>query len=61
MSANDKDRHDDYMRAFFRKFVRDLGSLLPHILEVLRRSEHEVTRSRSETIPQANDVLLVST
>ncbi|KAI0094031.1 Non-repetitive/WGA-negative nucleoporin C-terminal-domain-containing protein [Irpex rosettiformis] len=59
MSANDEDHHEDFMRAFFRKFVRDLGSLLPHILEVLKRSEHEVTYSRSETIPQANDALLI--
>lgn len=59
MAVNDEVTHDDYMRAFFRYKVSDLDSLLPHILEVLKRSEYEATYSRSEAIPQANDILLV--
>jgi nuclear pore complex protein Nup133 len=60
MDANGEGHHEDFMRAFFRLKVRDLGALLPHVAEVLERSQHEVTHSRSETIPQANDILLVS-
>ena len=59
MHAAGEGHHEDFMRAFFRLEVQDLGSLLPHVLDVLRRSAREVTHTLSEVIPQANDVLLV--
>ncbi|KAI0341587.1 hypothetical protein BDW22DRAFT_1358408 [Trametopsis cervina] len=59
MSAAGEGHHEDFMRAFFRLKVNELGALLPHVADVLKRSEHEVTHSQSETVPQANDVLLM--
>lgn len=59
MNAVGEGLHEDFMRAFFRLRINDIGSLLPHVAEVLRGSAHEVTHSLSETIPQANDTLLV--
>ncbi len=47
------------MRAFFRLKVDDIGSLLPHVMSVLRSSVHDPTRGLLKTVPQANSTILV--
>lgn len=50
--------HEDYMRAFFRSKVQDIGALLPRVHDIVRRSSYEVTQSLQENLPQANDIVL---
>lgn len=52
--------HEDVVRAFFRYKVRDLGNLLPHVVEITRISAHELGRSLSASLPEANSIVLVS-
>lgn len=51
--------HEDFMRAFFRLNVQDLGALLPRVNDIVKRSAYEVTQSLTENLPQANDIVLV--
>ncbi|KAI0374941.1 hypothetical protein BV20DRAFT_934524 [Pilatotrama ljubarskyi] len=50
--------HEDCLRAFLRLRVRDLGGLLPHVAELVRRSSSEMNGKPTETVPQANQVVL---
>ncbi|EKM55617.1 uncharacterized protein PHACADRAFT_256352 [Phanerochaete carnosa HHB-10118-sp] len=50
--------HEDFMRAFFRLKVQDLGALLPRVNDIVKRSSYEVTHSLQETLPHANDIIL---
>lgn len=51
--------HEDSLRAFLRLRVRDLGGLLPHVAELVRRSLSEMTGRSTQVIPQANQIVLV--
>lgn len=51
--------HEDFMRAFFRLKVDDIGSLFPHLLAIVRSSDHELTRDVLTIAPQANGIILV--
>ena len=35
--------HEDFVRAFFRLKVHDLGGLLPHVVEIIPKASHEFT------------------
>ncbi|KAJ8487889.1 hypothetical protein ONZ51_g3889 [Trametes cubensis] len=50
--------HEDSLRAFLRLRVRDLGGLLPHVAELVRRSLSEMTGRSTQVIPQANQIVL---
>lgn len=52
--------HEDFVRAFFRLKVHDLGGLLPHVVEIIRKASHEHSRSLAEEVWQANEIVLVS-
>ncbi|THG99186.1 hypothetical protein EW026_g3129 [Hermanssonia centrifuga] len=58
MNEAGEGHHEDLMRAFFRLRVQDIGALLPHVLEIVRRSSYEITHSLTDTIPQANEIVL---
>ncbi|PSR74094.1 hypothetical protein PHLCEN_2v10050 [Hermanssonia centrifuga] len=58
MNEAGEGHHEDLMRAFFRLRVQDIGALLPHVLEIVRRSSYEITHSLTDTIPQANEIIL---
>ncbi|KAF7796966.1 hypothetical protein EIP86_008154 [Pleurotus ostreatoroseus] len=58
MNAVGEGHHEDLMRAFFRLKVQDLSALLPHVLSLVRRSSYELTRSLTDNVPQANDIVL---
>ena len=47
--------HEDCVRAFFRLKVADLGEILPHVTELLKRNH----RNLSHHIVEANQILLV--
>ena len=49
--------HEDCVRAFFRLKVADLGEILPHVTELLKRNH----RNLSHHIVEANQILLVCT
>ncbi|CDO69523.1 hypothetical protein BN946_scf184785.g28 [Trametes cinnabarina] len=50
--------HEDCLRAFLRLRVRDLGGLLPHVAELVRRSRSEMNDKSGQVIPQANQIVL---
>lgn len=51
--------HEDIVRAFFRFRVADIGALLPYVVDIIRKSAHELGRSLSVSLPEANHVVLV--
>lgn len=52
--------HEDYMRAFFRLKLQDIGSLLPIVNDIVDRSTREITQNLADSVPQANEIILVS-
>lgn len=52
--------HEDVVRAFFRYRAGDIENLLPHVVEVTRKSAYEPGRSLAASLPEANRILLVS-
>ncbi|KAL7283436.1 hypothetical protein ACG7TL_002866 [Trametes sanguinea] len=50
--------HEDCLRAFLRLRVRDLGGLLPHVAELVRRSRSEMSGKAASVTPQANRIVL---
>jgi nuclear pore complex protein Nup133 len=52
--------HDDIARAFFRYRAGDIGNLLPHVMEITRKSAYELGRSLSAALPETNRIVLVS-
>ncbi|KAI0362165.1 hypothetical protein OH77DRAFT_1515456 [Trametes cingulata] len=58
MNALGEGHHEDCLRAFLRLRVRDLGGLLPHVLELVSRSSSEMNGKSAETVPQANQIIL---
>ena len=52
--------HEDFVRAFFRLKIQDIGSLLPHVLEIVRQASREHPRSLPDDIWQANEIVLAS-
>ena len=51
--------HEDIVRAFFRFKVADIGALLPYVMDIIPKSTHELGRSLSVALPEANRVVLV--
>ncbi|KAH9856929.1 Non-repetitive/WGA-negative nucleoporin C-terminal-domain-containing protein [Lenzites betulinus] len=58
MNALGEGHHEDCLRAFLRLRVRDLGGLLPQAVELVRRSSSQMGGKSTETIPQANQIVL---
>ncbi|KZT70169.1 hypothetical protein DAEQUDRAFT_709105 [Daedalea quercina L-15889] len=58
LEATGEGYHEDFVRAFFRLKIRDLGGLLPHVVEIVRQASHEHTPSLSDDIWQANEIVL---
>ncbi|KAI0780884.1 Non-repetitive/WGA-negative nucleoporin C-terminal-domain-containing protein [Trametes elegans] len=58
MNALGEGHHEDSLRAFLRLRVKDLGGLLPHVVESVRRSSSEMAGNSARVIPQANQVVL---
>ena len=52
--------HEDVVRAFFRYRAGDIENLLPHVVEVTRKSAYELGRSLAASLPEANRIVLVS-
>lgn len=59
MRGEGEGHHEDFVRAFFRLKVDDIGSLLPNIISIVRSSARDPTRDALTTIPQANSIILV--
>lgn len=59
MHAVGEGHHEDLLRAFFRLKVDNIAGLFPHVLDIVRGSARELTRSLSDTVPQANRIALV--
>ncbi|KDQ60778.1 hypothetical protein JAAARDRAFT_190924 [Jaapia argillacea MUCL 33604] len=58
MNEVDEGHHEDFMRAFFRLKVADLGRLMSHVMNITRRSSYEMNRRLSDALPEANRVVL---
>ncbi|KAJ3533367.1 hypothetical protein NM688_g7291 [Phlebia brevispora] len=58
MHSVEEGYHEDLMRAFFRLKVQELSALLPHVMNIIRRSTHEITQSLTDNVPQANNIVL---
>ncbi|EPS98566.1 hypothetical protein FOMPIDRAFT_1061291 [Fomitopsis schrenkii] len=50
--------HEDFVRAFFRLKVQDIGGLLPHVVEIIRKASHEHSHDLAEDNWQANESVL---
>ncbi|KAF7967089.1 hypothetical protein HWV62_35891 [Athelia sp. TMB] len=50
--------HEDVVRAFFRYRAGDIENLLPHVVEVTRKSAYELGRSLAASLPEANRIVL---
>ena len=59
MRGEGEGHHEDFVRAFFRLKVDDIGSLLPNIISIVRSSARDPTGDALTTIPQANSIILV--
>jgi nuclear pore complex protein Nup133 len=51
--------HEDFMRAFFRLRVRDIGDLLPRVVDIITQTTRDASRSISTMLPEANEIILV--
>lgn len=51
--------HEDIVRAFFRFKVAEIAVLLPYVVDIIRKSAHELGRDLSVSLPEANRVVLV--
>jgi predicted ArsR family transcriptional regulator len=60
MNSIGEDYHEDVMRTLFRNRAGDIGQLLPHVMEIVRRSSHERGRNFSAVLSEANNIVLVS-
>ncbi|KAI0054126.1 hypothetical protein FA95DRAFT_1530133 [Auriscalpium vulgare] len=58
MNQAGEGHHEDFMRAFFRLRVGDLGKLLPQVRDITRTSLNEVPTSAATILPEANSVVL---
>ncbi|OSX65290.1 hypothetical protein POSPLADRAFT_1054050 [Postia placenta MAD-698-R-SB12] len=58
MDAVGEGNHDDFVRAFFRMKVEDLGGLLPYVLGIVRQSSYEHSLSLPDDISQANWIVV---
>lgn len=59
MKSIGEGHHEDCLRAFLRLRIRDLGGLLPHVAELVRRSTSNANSNLVEVIPQANIIVMV--
>ena len=56
MSSIGEGHHEDALRAFLRLHVRDLGSLLPHVDELVHRASSTLNGNSAEVIDQATQI-----
>lgn len=59
MTEAEHGHHEDFMRAFFRLRVADIGELLRRVPEVTVNAAKETGRNIAELLPEANAVVLV--
>ena len=59
MSSIGEGHHEDALRAFLRLHVRDLGSLLPHVDELVHRASSTLNGNSAEVVDQATQIVLV--
>ena len=52
--------YEDTMRAFFKFHVDSLGSLLPAIMEIVKRPSADDSQALLINLSQANNIVLVS-
>jgi len=53
-------RHDDFLRAFFRHQVADIGLVVTKIPDQTVRASQETGRAIIDLLPEANRIVLVS-
>ncbi|KAH9843032.1 uncharacterized protein C8Q71DRAFT_232214 [Rhodofomes roseus] len=58
MESVEEGYHEDYVRAFFRLKVHDIGGLLPHVMETVRQASREHSQSLFDDIWQADEIVL---
>ncbi|TFY77168.1 hypothetical protein EWM64_g6840, partial [Hericium alpestre] len=58
MNAVGEGHHEDFMRAFFRLRVSDLGKLLSHVMEILRRHQNEAPGALQNVLAEVNGIFL---
>lgn len=51
--------HEDFMRAFFKFHVKDLGALMERIPNVALSAAQQTGRNIGDLLPEANRVVLV--
>ena len=59
MSQAGEGHHEDFMRAFFRLRVGDLGKLLPFVMDITRKSLSDGAHNSPAVLTEANGILLV--
>lgn len=59
MNSTGEGHHVDFLRAFFRLRVDDLGRLLPYVMDITRKSIHEAPAEAWKALWEANSVVLV--
>ncbi|KAF9075250.1 hypothetical protein BDP27DRAFT_40146 [Rhodocollybia butyracea] len=58
MNEFGNNNHEDYMRAFFKSHVNDLGTLIERIPDVTLQAADQSGRNVADLLPEANRVLL---
>jgi nuclear pore complex protein Nup133 len=53
--------HEDFLRAFFRLRVGDIGDLVPRVTDIIMQTMRDTGRSLSTMLPEANEIILVRT
>lgn len=59
MNSTGEGHHVDFLRAFFRLRVDDLGRLLPYVMDITRKSIHEAPAEAWKALWEANSVVLL--
>jgi nuclear pore complex protein Nup133 len=53
--------HEDYMRAFFRLRVADVGKIILKTMDIVRKSAYSMNKTTVDVLSQANYIVCVST
>ncbi|KAA1471121.1 hypothetical protein DENSPDRAFT_837049 [Dentipellis sp. KUC8613] len=58
MNDVNEGHHEDFMRAYFRLRVNDLGKILPYVVTIAARQLSEDPGSARTTLPEVNSIIL---
>lgn len=59
MNEHEANYHEDFMRAFFKFHLNDLGLVMEQIPDVCLNAAQQTSRNIGDLLPEANRILLV--